>query len=72
VLNVAQAPFAELALINREPRAATVRASNKDGVLRVAALGEKAFTRLLGPVKDIMARATTERYGGASSKPFGH
>jgi len=65
--------FGELALINREPRAATVRASDKDGnVLRVAALGEKAFTRLLGPVKDIMARATSERYGAAAGSGGGH
>jgi cAMP-dependent protein kinase regulator len=37
-----------------------VRASEK---LRVAALGEQAFTRLLGPAKDIMARTAGERYG---------
>lgn len=54
----------ELALLNRAPRAATVRAAPADGVkLRVATLGEKAFTRLLGPVRDIMARSAGERYG---------
>lgn len=52
----------ELALLNRQTRAATVRASTK---LRVVALGEQAFTRLLGPVKDIMARNVGERYGYA-------
>lgn len=54
------ADIAELALLNRQARAATVRASEK---VRVAALGEQAFTRLLGPVKDIMARTAGERYG---------
>lgn len=49
----------ELALLNRQTRAATVRASEK---LRVATLGEQAFTRLLGPAKDIMARTAGERY----------
>ncbi|CAK9787138.1 unnamed protein product [Cutaneotrichosporon oleaginosum] len=52
--------FGELALLNRQTRAATVRATEK---LRVAALGEQAFTRLLGPAKDIMARTAGERYG---------
>lgn len=54
----------ELALLNREPRAATIRAAGTDGqTLRVGALGEKAFTRLLGPVREIMARTAGERYG---------
>jgi cAMP-dependent protein kinase regulator len=43
----------ELALLNNSPRLATVRAASR---LRVATLGEKAFTRLLGPVKDILKR----------------
>lgn len=51
--------FGELALLNRSKRAATVRANEKT---RVAALGEQAFTRLLGPAKDIMARTAGERY----------
>ncbi|GHJ85485.1 hypothetical protein NliqN6_1887 [Naganishia liquefaciens] len=56
--------FGELALLNRAPRAATVRAAGGEGAkLRVAALGEKAFTRLLGPVREIMARSAGERYG---------
>jgi cAMP-dependent protein kinase regulator len=37
-----------------------VRASSK---LRVVAIGEQAFTRLLGPAKEIMARDATDRYG---------
>lgn len=52
---------AELALLNRQSRAASVRATSDK--LVVAALGEQAFTRLLGPVKDIMARSVGERYG---------
>ena len=47
--------FGELALLNSAPRAATVRAS-PDTELHVITLDEKAFTRLLGPVRDIMAR----------------
>lgn len=59
--------FIELALINRAPRAATIRAAGGEGSkLRVAALGEKAFTRLLGPVREIMARTAGERYGGSA------
>jgi cAMP-dependent protein kinase regulator len=57
----------ELALLNRQTRAATVRAAGP-GNLRVAALGEKAFTRLLGPVKDIMARSVGERYGFSAAR----
>ncbi|EIW68872.1 hypothetical protein TREMEDRAFT_44181 [Tremella mesenterica DSM 1558] len=58
--------FGELALINRQTRAATVRAASDK--LVVAALGEQAFTRLLGPVKDIMARSVGERYGFAAGR----
>ena len=56
--------FGELALLHRQNRLATVRAAGPEK-LRVAALGEQAFTRLLGPVKDIMARSVGERYGFA-------
>ncbi|WVR03933.1 hypothetical protein IAU60_000932 [Kwoniella sp. DSM 27419] len=59
--------FGELALLNRQVRAATVRAEGPDK-LRVAALGEQAFTRLLGPVKDILARSVSERYGVSSGR----
>ncbi|WVQ64799.1 uncharacterized protein L199_002968 [Kwoniella botswanensis] len=54
--------FGELALLNKQTRAATVRAEGTEP-LRVAFLGEQAFTRLLGPVKDIMARSANESYG---------
>ncbi|AFR92701.1 cAMP-dependent protein kinase regulator [Cryptococcus neoformans C23] len=59
--------FGELALLNRRTRAATIRAEGPDK-LRVAALGEQAFTRLLGPVKDIMARSVSERYGFSTGR----
>ncbi|GJN90893.1 hypothetical protein Rhopal_003907-T1 [Rhodotorula paludigena] len=55
--------FGELALINSAPRAATVRAKPGEGRLRVATLGEKAFTRLLGPIIDILARKAERAYG---------
>ncbi|KAI9331116.1 cyclic nucleotide-binding-like protein [Zopfochytrium polystomum] len=45
--------FGELALLNNEPRKATVRAS---GRLKVATLGKRAFVRLLGPVVNIIRR----------------
>ncbi|RCH82577.1 hypothetical protein CU098_007497, partial [Rhizopus stolonifer] len=50
--------FGELALINDEPRAATVIANGK---LRCATLSKKAFIRLLGPVMDILKR-NSENY----------
>lgn len=46
-------PFLELALLNDSPRVATVVAQ---GRLKCASLGKKAFTRLLGPVLDILKR----------------
>ncbi|KAI9333542.1 cyclic nucleotide-binding-like protein [Zopfochytrium polystomum] len=45
--------FGELALLNNEPRQATVRAK---GRLKVATLGKRAFVRLLGPVVNIIRR----------------
>ncbi len=45
--------FGESALINDAPRNATVQAASR---LKVATLGKRAFTRLLGPVIDIMKR----------------
>ncbi|KAI7889872.1 camp-dependent protein kinase regulatory subunit [Mucor mucedo] len=50
--------FGELALLNDSPRAATVVAH---GRLKCATLGKKAFTRLLGPVLDILKR-NSENY----------
>ncbi|KAI9025252.1 cAMP dependent protein kinase regulatory subunit [Phycomyces nitens] len=49
--------FGELALINDQPRAATVVAN---GRLRCATLGKNAFTRLLGPIMDILKRNSPE------------
>ncbi|KAI5474157.1 cAMP-dependent protein kinase regulatory subunit, partial [Pseudohyphozyma bogoriensis] len=61
--------FGELALLNSAPRAATVRAMPGQGRLRVATLGEKAFTRLLGPVIDILQRKAQNSYGPDASRP---
>jgi len=47
--------FGELALLNNEPRAASVFAES-DKVLLLA-LDRKAFNRLLGPLKEMMAEA---------------
>ena len=54
----------ELALLNNEPRKATVTA--RGGKLKVARLDKKAFVRLLGPVVDIIKRNTSnyETYAG--------
>jgi cAMP-dependent protein kinase regulator len=50
-----------------EPRAATIRATIREDEsqpkLKVAALGVAAFTRLLGPMRDIMERNAGEAYG---------
>ncbi|KAG2184313.1 hypothetical protein INT44_009328 [Umbelopsis vinacea] len=53
--------FGELALLNDSPRAATVVAV---GRLKCATLGKKAFTRLLGPVREILNR-NSENYEGS-------
>jgi len=47
--------FGELALLTDKPRAATIKAKGK---IKCATLGKKAFTRLLGPVVDIIKRNT--------------
>jgi len=56
--------FGELALLHRAPRAATVRAVAKPNQpkLKVAALDADAFTRLLGPLRDLMERSATTMY----------
>lgn len=61
--------FGELALLHRAPRAATVVASKHSPLskLRVAVLEEDAFTRLLGPLKDIMNRHAETHYGTTTS-----
>ncbi|KAI8879346.1 camp-dependent protein kinase regulatory subunit [Backusella circina FSU 941] len=56
--------FGELALLNDSPRAATVVAH---GRLKCATLGKKAFTRLLGPVLDILKR-NSENYHAVISQ----
>lgn len=59
--------FPELSLLRLAPRAATVSAIHRtDSMtpkLKVAALDATAFTRLLGPLREIMERRAGERYG---------
>ena len=50
--------FGELALLSTDKRAATVSSVEKTTVLT---LGRVQFTRLLGPLKDIMAAADQGR-----------
>jgi cAMP-dependent protein kinase regulator len=56
----------ELSLLRLEPRAATVSAIARTDLsapkLKVAALDAPAFTRLLGPLREIMERKAGERY----------
>jgi len=49
--------FGELALLNNEPRAATVKASSESVTL--LSIDRKAFTRLLGSLKDILTEQQT-------------
>ncbi|EJF62838.1 protein kinase A regulatory subunit [Dichomitus squalens] len=59
--------FGELSLLRLEPRAATVsavvRADPGAPRLKVAALDAHAFTRLLGPLREIMERNAGRSYG---------
>ncbi|KAF7301388.1 hypothetical protein MIND_00704000 [Mycena indigotica] len=60
--------FGELSLLRLAPRAATVSAVIREEdsrlpKLKVAALDAPAFTRLLGPLREIMERKAGERYG---------
>jgi cAMP-dependent protein kinase regulator len=59
--------FLELSLLRLAPRAATVsavyRTDSSTPKLKVAALDEASFTRLLGPLREIMERKAGERYG---------
>jgi cAMP-dependent protein kinase regulator len=65
--------FIELSLLRLAPRAATVSAVYRGDVsqpkLKVAALDEAAFTRLLGPLREIMERKAGESYGNPSRAP---
>ncbi|KAF9263542.1 camp-binding domain-like protein [Marasmius fiardii PR-910] len=58
--------FGELSLLRMEPRAATVsaiyRTDGSQPKLKVAALDAPAFTRLLGPLREIMERKAGENY----------
>jgi len=69
ILNGILCCFLELALLNSAPRAATVRPLPGSGRLRVATLGEKAFTRLLGPVVEILTRRAERNYGNTGAAP---
>ncbi|CDO76569.1 hypothetical protein BN946_scf184831.g5 [Trametes cinnabarina] len=59
--------FGELSLLSLQPRAATVSAVVRTDPsaprLKVAALDAPAFTRLLGPLRDIMERNAGQSYG---------
>ncbi|EMD40613.1 hypothetical protein CERSUDRAFT_111195 [Gelatoporia subvermispora B] len=59
--------FGELSLLRLEPRAATVSAIHRTDPskprLKVAALEANAFTRLLGPLREIMERNAGQNYG---------
>ncbi|TFK76046.1 camp-dependent protein kinase regulatory subunit [Pluteus cervinus] len=59
--------FGELSLLRLAPRAATVSAVYRESrvlpKLKVAALDATAFTRLLGPLREIMERRAGEQYG---------
>ena len=56
-----------MSLLRRAPRAATVSAIQRTDMsapkLKVAALDAAAFTRLLGPLREIMERKAGESYG---------
>ncbi|KAF4619627.1 hypothetical protein D9613_005371 [Agrocybe pediades] len=62
--------FGELSLLRLAPRAATVSAVYRTDPsapkLKVAALDEAAFTRLLGPLREIMERKAGEAYGSGA------
>jgi cAMP-dependent protein kinase regulator len=58
----------ELALLRTAARAATVRAVHRTDPsaprLKCARLGAAAFTRLLGPLRELMERKAGESYAG--------
>lgn len=64
--------FGELSLLYLAPRAATVsavvRTDPSQPKLKVAALDASAFTRLLGPLREIMERNAGEVYGPTGQK----
>ncbi|KAH9951849.1 protein kinase A regulatory subunit [Amylocystis lapponica] len=62
--------FGELSLLRLAPRAATVsaviRPDTSTPKLKVAALDAHAFTRLLGPLREIMERNAGQSYGAVT------
>lgn len=64
---LANCPPSELSLLRLAPRAATVSAARRTDLsrpkLKVAGLDAHAFTRLLGPLREIMERKAGESYG---------
>ncbi|KAF7433208.1 hypothetical protein PC9H_005158 [Pleurotus ostreatus] len=65
--------FGELSLLRLAPRAATVSAAYRPDPsapkLKTAALDAAAFTRLLGPLREIMERKASESYSGYRPNP---
>jgi cAMP-dependent protein kinase regulator len=61
--------WVELSLLQLAPRAATVSAVRRSDPsrpkLKCAGLDAHAFTRLLGPLREIMERKAGETYGGS-------
>ncbi|KAF8312880.1 camp-binding domain-like protein [Clavulina sp. PMI_390] len=59
--------FGELALLHQAPRAATIRAVVRPGQpkLKVAVLDADAFTRLLGPLRELMQRSANTMYSAS-------
>lgn len=66
--------YTELSLLRRSPRAATVSAVQRTDPnapkLKVAALDAAAFTRLLGPLRELMERKAGESYGPGYGASF--
>ncbi|KAI9318767.1 hypothetical protein BX666DRAFT_2026190 [Dichotomocladium elegans] len=58
--------FGELALLNDAPRVATVVAQSR---LKCATLGKRAFTRLLGPVLEILKRNSENYHAIINQQP---
>eukprot|EP00930_Biecheleria_cincta_P030868 TRINITY_DN2139_c0_g2_i1.p1 TRINITY_DN2139_c0_g2~~TRINITY_DN2139_c0_g2_i1.p1 ORF type:complete len:800 (+),score=169.09 TRINITY_DN2139_c0_g2_i1:86-2485(+) len=61
--------FGERALLNDEPRAATVKVVSKSA--KALALDREAFDMLLGPLADILARKDGEAQKGGVAPPAG-
>mmetsp|Transcript_2432 Transcript_2432/g.5212 ORF Transcript_2432/g.5212 Transcript_2432/m.5212 type:complete len:443 (-) Transcript_2432:135-1463(-) len=57
--------FGELALIENEPRAATVLTATPN--VKLLSMDRRTFKRLLGPIEDILRRETAFRYEASAS-----